>query len=219
MLPAKTPELAYPVSIAEDGTRRAVTIDLAEQNSHWHCVTVSFLSRRVMRTVLYFRIHDAVLARIVQAKLTALPLSPVQVKGPRFVQRDDNPVEGLKDADRQQTTYRGELEVIGTFAGIVLATFAIAYVGTAMHSVPPLPACVAAAVAGGLIGWCAGRGVGGRLHRGLIARRRKMLAPGEMLMVVSCTHGTKDSVKLLVGDLGGESIGEHNKVLPDFRWA
>ncbi len=26
MLPAKTPELAYPVSIAEDGTRRAVTM-------------------------------------------------------------------------------------------------------------------------------------------------------------------------------------------------
>lgn len=27
MRPAKTPELAYPVSIAEDGTRRAVTIN------------------------------------------------------------------------------------------------------------------------------------------------------------------------------------------------
>ncbi len=172
-----------------------------------------------MRTVLYFRLHDAVVARSIQARLMALPASPVRVKGPWFIQRDDHPIEGLKDADSQQTTYRGESEAVGTLSGAVLATFAIAHWGNAAGIVPTVPACLVAGAAGALVGWWLGRWVGGLVRRGLIARRRAALAPGEMLMVVSCTLGTKDSVKLMINDLGGESIGEHNRVLPDFRWA
>ncbi|MCY1221283.1 hypothetical protein D9M68_770770 [compost metagenome] len=148
-----------------------------------------------------------------------LPASPVRIKGPWFIHRDDHPIEGLRDADPNQTTYRGESEVVGAVGGAVLATFAIAYLGNSAGSVPTVPACVLTGVAGALGGWWLGRRLGGLIRRSLIARKRAMLAPGEMLMVVSCAIGTKDSVKLMINELGGESIGERNRVLPDFHWA
>lgn len=106
-----------------------------------------------MRTVLYFRLHDAVVARSIQTGFMGLPASPVRVKGPWFIQREDHSMEGLQGADSHQTTYRGESEAVGTLSGAVLATFAIAHLGNAAGSVPTVPACLVTGAAGALGGW------------------------------------------------------------------
>lgn len=39
------------------------------------------------------------------------------------------------------------------------------------------------------------------------------------MLVATCSKGTKESVKLMISELGGVSVAEHRDVLPDFRWA
>lgn len=169
-----------------------------------------------MRTVLYFRLRNATVARSVHARLMALPASPVRVKGPWFIHSDGHAIEGLKNADSHQTTYRGEFGALGTLCGAVSATLSLVYLGNTGEIILTIPACVVIGAMGALIGWWLGRWVGGLVHRGRIARSRAKLVLAETLMVVSCTSGTKDSVKLMITELGGETIGEHNRVLPDF---
>ncbi|MGO4330327.1 hypothetical protein AB4Z48_19125 [Cupriavidus sp. 2TAF22] len=172
-----------------------------------------------MRTVLYFRLRDAVAARKIQAGLCELPLSPSLIKGPWFIQRDDQALEGLQKADATQTTYRGEWEIAGILAGAALAIYGTLRLGTSAGTLATVLACVAAGAMGALAGWWLGRWLGGLIRRGGIARQRASLAPGEMLLVTSCARATKDTVKRMVGELGGESIEERNEVLPGLRWA
>ncbi|HVI88120.1 MAG TPA: hypothetical protein VM659_07450 [Dongiaceae bacterium] len=172
-----------------------------------------------MRTVLYFRLRDAVGAAKIQSALAELPASTVRIKGPWFIQRDGHAVEGLRNAAAAQTTYRGEWEIAGILPGAALAVYATLALGTSAGTFASVLACVAAGAIGGLAGAWLGRWLGGSIPRGAVARQRASLAPGEMLLVASCARGTKASVKLVVNALGGESVEERHEVLPDFRRA
>ncbi|MGO4332588.1 hypothetical protein AB4Z48_38355 [Cupriavidus sp. 2TAF22] len=170
-----------------------------------------------MRTVLYFRLRDATTARRIQSGLAELPVSPVCIKGPWFIQHDGQPVEGLRNA-ATQTTHRGEWEAAGFLSGVALAIYATLSLGTSAGTFATVLACVAAGALGGLAGAWPGRKLDGSIWRGAIARQRTSLAQGEILLVTSCARRTKESLKLMVNALGGESVEERNEALPDFRW-
>lgn len=169
-----------------------------------------------MRTVLYFRLRDTATAQRIQSGLAELPVSPVRIKGTRFIQHDGQPVEGLRNA-ATQTMHRGEWETAGFLSGVALAIYATLSLGTSVGTFATVLACVAAGALGGLVGAWLGRKLRGSIWRGAIARRRTNLAQGEILLITSCARRTKESVKLMVNALGGESVEERNEVLPDFR--
>ncbi|WP_458765297.1 hypothetical protein [Cupriavidus basilensis] len=172
-----------------------------------------------MRSVLYFRLSGIAAARSMQSSLQALPVAPVHIGGPWFIQRDDQPMEGLPRAASRQTTYREEWAIAGTVIGAILAVAATLHLGTSAGTFASVLACVASGALGGLCGaWLAGQ-LGARILRGKVARERAQLAQGEMLLVASCAGDAKDSVKRMIHELGGVSVEEHSDVMPGFRWA
>ncbi len=66
-----------------------------------------------MRTLLYFSLRDTATARLAQVRLGDLAGTPALVAGPWFVQRDNQPVDGLPTIDVGQTTYREEAAITG----------------------------------------------------------------------------------------------------------
>ncbi len=172
-----------------------------------------------MRSVLYFRLSGIAAATSMQSSLHALPVAPVHIGGPWFIQRDDQPMEGLPRAASKQTTYRQEWAIAGTVIGAILAVAATLHLGTSAGTFASVLACVASGALGGLCGaWLAGQ-LGARILRGKVARERAQLAQGEMLLVASCAGDAKDSVKRMIHELGGVSVEEHSDVMPGFQWA
>jgi hypothetical protein len=172
-----------------------------------------------MRTVLYFRLGDIAAAKQIQAKVREVPAAPVHMGGPWFIQRDNQAIDGLPNAEASQTTYREEWAVAGALCGTTLAVLAILHFGSSAGTFASVLACVGGGAIGALAGWRLGARLGARIRRGGIARRQAQLAQGEMLLVATCSKGSKESVKLMIGELGGVSVEEHRDVLPDFRWA
>ncbi len=172
-----------------------------------------------MRSVLVFRLSGIAAARSIQSTLLALPVAPMHIGGPWFIQRDDQPMEGLPRAAARQTTYREEWTIAGVLCGAALAVIATLHLGTSAGTFASVLACVASGSLGGLFGgWLAGR-LGAHIRRGKVARERARLAQGEMLLVTSCVKDARDSVKLMINELGGVSVEEHSDVMPGFRWA
>lgn len=159
-----------------------------------------------MRSILYFRLSDIAAARSIQSRMRELPVSPVHIGGPWFIQRDGQPMQGLPNAETRQTTYRNEWAIAGALCGAVLAVFATLHFGTSAGTFASALACLAGGAFGALAGWWLGGKLGGHIQRGKVARQRAQLAQGEMLLVASCSKGTRDSVRLMVSELGGVSV-------------
>lgn len=171
-----------------------------------------------MRTLLYFSLRDTATARLVQARLGDLAGTPTLVAGPWFVQRDNQPVDGLPTIDVGQTTYREEAAITGIFIGAIVGALVIFRYGVSAGSGATVVAYVGAAMLGAMIGWWLCGLVGGKIGRLALWRQNAQLAPGQLLMVVSCDSRSKEALKQLINELGGVGVDEHSDLMPNFRW-
>ncbi|WP_042875743.1 hypothetical protein [Cupriavidus necator] len=171
-----------------------------------------------MRTLLYFRMKDAVTARLAQARLGDLAGTSALVAGPWFVQRDNQPVDGLPKIDPGQTTYREEAAITGIFAGAIVAALVIFRYGVSAGTGATAIAYVGAIMLGAMIGWWIGGLVGAKVGRLGLRQQKAQMAPGQLLMIASCDSKSKESMKQFINELGGVSIDEHSDLMPNFRW-
>ncbi|NSX14526.1 hypothetical protein HTY52_10625 [Cupriavidus taiwanensis] len=171
-----------------------------------------------MRTLLYFRLNDIATARLAQARLARLAGTPEFVAGLSFVQRDNQPVDGLPMVDAGQVTYREEAAITGIFVGAIVGVFIIFRYGVSAGDAATAVAYVGAAVLGAMIGWWVGGLAGGKIGRLALWRQHARTAPGQFLMIASCDSKSKEAVKQIVNELGGVGIDEHSDLMPNFRW-
>ncbi len=69
-----------------------------------------------------------------------------------------------------------------------------------------------------MIGWWVCGLVGGKIIRLALWRWNAQVAPGQLLMIVSCDLRSKEALKQLIQDLGGVGVDEHSDLMPNFRW-
>jgi hypothetical protein len=171
-----------------------------------------------MRTLLYFILRDTAAARLAQARLGDLAGTPALVAGPWFVQRDNQPADGLPTIDVSQTTYREEAAITGLFVGAVVGALVIFRYGVSVGAGATAVAYVGAVMLGAMIGWWLCGLVGGKIGRLALWRQYAQLAPSQLLMVVSCDSRSKEALKQLINELGGVGVDEHSDLMPNFRW-
>ncbi|KWR91336.1 hypothetical protein [Cupriavidus sp. IDO] len=171
-----------------------------------------------MRTLLYFRLKDVITARLAQARLDELAGTSALVTGPWFVQRDNQPIDGLPRVDAGQTTYREEAAITGIFVGAIVAALVIFKYGVSVGTGATAIAYVGAIALGAMIGWWIGGLVGVKVGRLELGRQKAQMAPGQLLMIASCDSKSKESTKRMINELGCVSIDEHSDVMPNFRW-
>ncbi|WP_439685065.1 Transmembrane protein [Cupriavidus oxalaticus] len=171
-----------------------------------------------MRTLLYFSLKDAATARLAQVRCGDLAGTPARVKGPWFVQRDNQPVEGFPATDIGQTTYREEAALAGIFVGAVVGALVVLRYGVSVGAGATAVAYVGAVMLGAIIGWWAGGLVGVRIGRLGLWRQNAQTIPGQFLMIASCDSKSKETVKQVINELGGVGVDEHRDVMPNFRW-
>ncbi|KAF7961719.1 hypothetical protein AWV80_30135 [Cupriavidus sp. UYMU48A] len=171
-----------------------------------------------MRTLLYFSLRDTATARLAQARLGDLAGTPALVAGPWFVQRDNQPVDGLPTIDIAQTTYRDEAAITGIFVGALVGALVIFRYGASAGAGATAIAYVGAVMLGAMIGWWVCGLIGGKIVRLALWRWNAQVAPGQLLMIVSCDLRSKEALKQLIQDLGGVGVDEHSDLMPNFRW-
>ena len=171
-----------------------------------------------MRTLLYFNLRDKATARLAQTRLGDLAGTPALVAGPWFVQRDNQPVDGLPRIDVGQTTYREEAAITGIFVGAIVGALVIFRYGVSAGASATAVAYVGAVMLGAMIGWWVGGLVGARIGRLALWRQNTQMAPGQMLMIASCDSRSKEALKKLINELGGVGVDEHSDLMPNFRW-
>lgn len=171
-----------------------------------------------MRTLLYFSLKDAATARLAQVRCRDLAGTPARVKGPWFVQRDNQPVEGFPATDIGQTTYREEAALAGIFVGAGVGALVILRYGVSVGAGATAVAYVGAVMLGAIIGWWAGGLVGVRIGRLGLWRQNAQTTPGQFLMIASCDSKSKEALKQVINELGGVGVDEHRDVMPNFRW-
>lgn len=171
-----------------------------------------------MRTLLYFSLKDTATARLAQERLGDLGGTSARVKGPWFVRRDNQPVEGFPRTDIGQTTYREEAAIAGIFVGAVVSALVIWRYGVSVGAGATAVAYVGAVVLGAMIGWWAGGLVGGKIGRRGLWPQIAETAPGQLLMIASCDSESKRALKQIINDLGGVGVDEHSDLMPNFRW-
>lgn len=171
-----------------------------------------------MRTLLYFSLRDKATARLAQARLSDLAGTPTRVAGPWFVQRDNQPVDGLPRIDVGHTTYREEAAITGIFIGAIVGAFVIFRYGVSAGASATAVAYVGAVMLGAMIGWWVGGLVGARIGRLALWRQNAQMAPGELLMIASCDSRSKETLKEIINELGGVGVDEHSDLMPNLRW-
>lgn len=172
-----------------------------------------------MRTLLYFRIKDLVMAQEVRASLGDISGASNLISGPWFAQNGDQPVEGLPLVEKAHTSYREEFAVSGLLIGSVVGAVMVYQFGTPADSATNFLAYVGSSAFGAMIFWWLGGLVGGEIARLSLSQKRSGVAPNEILMIAGCDSASKEVTKKVVHDLGGLSIDEHNDLMPNFRWA
>ncbi|WP_354673943.1 hypothetical protein [Cupriavidus alkaliphilus] len=171
-----------------------------------------------MRTLLFFSLKDTATARLAQVRLGDLSGTSARVKGPWFVQRDNQPVEGFPSTDIGQTTYREEAAIAGIFVGALVGALVILGYGVSVGAGATAVAYVGAVTLGAMIGWSAGGLFGGRIGRLGLWRQNAQTAPGQLLMIASCDSKSKEALKQIINELGGVGVDEHSDLMPNFRW-
>lgn len=171
-----------------------------------------------MRTLLYFRLKDIATARLAQTRLGELAGTSALIRGPWFVQRDNQPVEGLPRTDAGQTTYREETAIGGLAIGALVAALVIFRYGVPAGTGAGVLSYIGGMALGAMIGWWLGGLVGAGVVRFGLARQKVQMVEGQLLMVASCERGAKEQLKRTVNELGAVSIDEHDDLLPNFRW-
>jgi len=171
-----------------------------------------------MRTLLYFSLRDTPTARLTQARLGDLAGAPALVAGPWFVQRDSQPVDGLPKIDVGQATYREEAAITGIFVGAIVGALVIFRYGVSAGAGATAVAYVGTVMLGAMIGWWLCGLIGAKIGRLALWRQNAQMAPGQLLMIVSCDSRSKEALKQLISELGGVGIDEHSDLMPNFRW-
>ncbi|WER50503.1 hypothetical protein CupriaWKF_33735 [Cupriavidus sp. WKF15] len=171
-----------------------------------------------MRTLLYFNLRDNATARLAQARLGDLSGTPTLVAGPWFVQRDNQPVDGLPTIDVGQTTYREEAAITGIFIGAIVGALVIFRYGVSAGAGATAVAYVGAVTLGAMIGWWVSGLVGGKISRLELWPQNAQIAPGHLLMIVSCDSRSKETLRQIINELGGVGVDEHSDLMPSFRW-
>lgn len=171
-----------------------------------------------MRTLLYFSLKDAAAARLAQVRFGVLSGPPSRVKGPWFVQRDNQRVDGLPTIDDGHTPYREEAAFTGIFVGALLAALVIFRYGVSVSVGATAVAYVGAVTLGAVLGWWIGGLVGGRIGRFALVRQNARAVPGQVLMIASCDSKSKEALKHIVSNLGGVGVAEYRDLIPNFRW-
>jgi len=171
-----------------------------------------------MRTLLYFSLKDPATARLEKVRLGDLGGASARVKGPWFVQRDNQPVEGFPPTDIGQTTYREEAAIAGILVGAFVCALVILRYGVSVGAGATAVAYVGAVMVGAMIGWWAGGLVGGKIGRLGLWLQNVQAAPGQLLMIASCDSKSKEALKQIINELGGVGVDEHSDLMPNFRW-
>ncbi|WP_258234439.1 hypothetical protein [Cupriavidus pinatubonensis] len=128
-----------------------------------------------MRTLLYFSLRDTATARLAKVRLGDFAGTQALVAGPWFVQRDNQPVDGLPTIDVGQTTYREEAAITGIFVGALVGALVIFRYGASAGAGATAIAYVGAVMLGAMIGWWVCGLVGGKIVRLALWRRNAQL--------------------------------------------
>lgn len=171
-----------------------------------------------MRTLLYFSLKDGATARLAQARFSELSGTSASVDGPWFLQRENQPIEGLPPPDIGLMTYREETAIAGMFVGAIVGALVILRYGVSIDAGATAVSYVGAVMLAAMIGWWVGGLVGGKIVRNGLWRQNVQTTSGPFLMIASCDSKSKEALKQIINELGGVKIDEHRDLMPNFTW-